>query len=485
MLRNADPWPIFTLSQSDGEFFQTETKLPAVQRHSRRLSTNYHWWKKHQTRSLGNPTRIFANERLTSEIIVKSFLVIAGLLGLLVGTGIRNLPQPLPQGAAKREIKRAAPSVREQETSSEGQPLLSWKIRDDLGSAELLALPAGAARLANTALWALSATNEELAAHWRLLTTSGYLDYRELQQIMAIWVSRDPDAAFAQIRGGKWEATFFLALAKDDPKKAISLIDPKKSYYQYTLGVIAESDPEFVLGLHDEAWNLANNVGKGVAAGLFKKDPAAALDFLEPYRLFMPNNEAELLLRWATSDPLQALSWGLKTQSWGTGRIMPLLVKDHSDLLISEFSNLPTGRFKNQSLVQLAGLLASLDPQKALKLAEAQAGRGKMDLLSSIGTEIVTNDAPMAKEILGRIFEVNASENDHGRPMELPPWTSTLINSEPAAILEMAGAQSPELESKIIRDWSDENPAMARAYFESGQASAIQLSTYQAILDGQ
>ncbi|MFT6239136.1 MAG: hypothetical protein ACJAQT_001214 [Akkermansiaceae bacterium] len=127
-----------------------------------------------------------ANSIWYSLKIVKKNFAIAGIFGLVLGFGVRELSMPYEIEKFSMDSQNTERRQGDAVTLNEFEPSQQWGLCGDLRSEELLALPPGATRYAETALWALSATPAELAelaAHWDRLAAPDSPDLREINNL--------------------------------------------------------------------------------------------------------------------------------------------------------------------------------------------------------------------------------------------------------------------------------------------------------------
>lgn len=415
---------------------------------------------------------------------MKSISLLAVVLGLGAGMGIRQFrSRPSVENSAPDTLLSTTrrPSLPER---ADLPPPLQWGLNGDLKSADLLKLPNGARRDAETVLWALNATPAELAAHWdRLLASEG--SWSDGQQFMMIWVEKDPLGALAHTEGTAFKWLFYQSYARSDQERALALIKEKDpDYYGAVLGSIGKDDP-------DRAMELIATIGmpgrdtfgifREMVEGYFKRDPEEALDFVEDKHLHGEGNE--YFRRWADQDPRAAFAWGLENRAFEIYGTMSLFKRNDPVYVASEIDRLPTGSFKNKMLSWQAGFLAQKDPRKAIALAESQPGRGKGELLNKIGEALVRRDPETSMEVLGKIFDSGQLEYDEGMSPLDNDWVLQLIDQDAHGVLELAEKADREtggnLSEETLKEWLNVDAPSAAAYLESDKATHAQKEIYR------
>ncbi|MGJ8697831.1 MAG: hypothetical protein ACSHYF_16050 [Verrucomicrobiaceae bacterium] len=329
-----------------------------------------------------------------------------------------------------------------------------WGIQGDLSSSQILALPPGAHRDAETALWSLTATPAQLAAHWDALIAAGNSDMRELDQVTLMWVQQDPDSALAHLQGTNQEYRFWWALGRKDPDKALAQVDPQNTHnFSMVIRAIGQHDPYRALEVLDRLnksreWTSYG----GIFEGLFDINPAEAFTFAAQHHYSDPDK----LLKWTATDPQAAFAWCLENQDFAQNQltdIVPLLLEHNPEFLEKQIANLETGSFKFNLLAAQIQTLAQKDPDQALALALSHTGQPQSTMLYKIGETLARSNPAKAREILDTLYREHqgqlppAISDDPFNHIALTTrtWFKSVFLDDPQATLQLLGQHS---------DWS-------------------------------
>lgn len=320
----------------------------------------------------------------------------------------------------------------------DSRAVMEWGIRGDLKGEELLKMPPGAHRMAETSLWSLEASPEELRKHWQAVLASGETDMRTLDHLMMLWVRSDPDGAVAFAKGGDQEFRCLWALAKMDPERALAVMDPKDLNVVSTLlRAIGQTNPEYAMKLREEYPNhVWHDVVRGIVDGLFDADPEGALN----YAVSEGVGDNEKFRLWAARDSKRAFDWAVENRSFAAhllGDLVPLFMEGDPGYFQVRIERLPAGDLKSKLVAAQLKYLARDDPQAAIALADAQDGKVSQRVSRiEIGKGLVGTSPDLAKEVLGSLFE----DEPYGPESSLwgRDWIRTLVDQDPQGILELA-----------------------------------------------
>ena len=329
-------------------------------------------------------------------------------------------------------------------------PTLNWELRGFMKSSEILALPPGARRLAETTLWMLQATPEQIEAHWDDLTSQEWPDHYELSQFISIWIEKDLDAAHAHTKGTRWSNTFYYAYAKIDPSGALKLAGQNHHLRSTVLHAIAESDPDLALEeISKYPGRYHYQVKRSIAAGLYQQDPEACLNYVEEN--FLHGSDREHLNNWLLADPYQALTWALSHQKTISSRhLKPILEKD-PEFVAARILEMPTGFMKSQMLSIHAKTLATIDPTKAITLANTYPPKVQAEALLKIGEQISHDHPSETRQVIKQLLEL---ENDTAPQRPLGLLYREWAQKDPHTVLELSKEISPSLEERMIGQWA-------------------------------
>lgn len=391
-----------------------------------------------------------------------SFVIMIAMLGFATGFGLRS--QSGRVGGSGQEVDERYSSRRGEGPvgGALNTPTLGWGIRGDLSLEEIMRLPVGARRNAEMALWMESATVGELTGRWDELVKSG--TWEEKVNLMTLWAARDAEGALARVKGTEDEAIFFGAFALLDSERAIEWAGERNEYLlEAGLTSLARVDPYRVMGVLKESGGFVHfAVRDGIATGLMKEDPRAALDFIRGEKVH--GMLGSYLREWAMVDAVSALDWGLQ-DNWGE---MNECVSFFWEKIPEEFAKrveeLPSGRQKVELLRSQAGWLAKNDPGAAVELAREQGKEGREEMLKAIAEEIGGKGHAVMPEILGEVMAgMDASDDPFEQTMD-SPWVKAELGLDPERFLEMAEVFNPALLPQALEIWASADEEAAERW---------------------
>lgn len=409
---------------------------------------------------------------------MKPIIVIASLAGLACGIVTRKTQAPPSAPDDHTPLAENARAPRQTvDGNSDALVSLSWDLRGNLTGDELLALPHGGRLLAEMNLWSFKATPAELAAHWDKVIASGETDMNTLDQLMSLWVRRDPKGALAHCRGGDQEYRCFWALARVDPQMALDAVDPKDSrLLSSVLRAIGQNDPDYAKSLLEKyPDHNSYTVVQGISDGLADTDPAAAV----AYSALQEHFETDRLRWWLAKDPQAAFAWSIENPSLASstlGELVPLLMESDPGYFASQIASLPTGKMKLDLLKAQAKYLADQDPRQAFALADSQEGPPRRALMEAMGESLVGEHPDLAHDLLGKLLKENDSSQMRARTVSLD-WVGNLIERDPLAVL--AATRDPDsasgnetlgmAERQVFSKWTSQDAGRSED-FVRGQA---------------
>lgn len=410
---------------------------------------------------------------------MKTTIIIAGLIGLAGGIVARKSQTPLPASVDQTSSVEGSRSSRASSNAgSDSLISLSWELRGNLTSEDLLALPHGGRLLAEMTLWSFTATPAELAEHWDRVIASGEKDMNTLDQLMTLWVRRDPQGALEHCRGGDQEYRAYWSLARVDPQLALDTVDPKNSrLLSMVLRAIGQADPDYAMTLIEQyPDHNSYTVVQGISDGLGDSDPAAAV----AYSALQENFEEDRLRWWLAKDPHAAFAWSLDHQTLAAdtvGSLVPLLMEQDPDHFASQIAGLPTGKFKLDLLKAQAKYLASQDPEQALAFADTHEGPSRLALMEAMGEPFVSERPELAHDLLKTLLKEEEGSRLLGRTIYID-WVSSLIEQDPLTVLATAREVSPALEEGLLSSgegqafgkWSEIDAAASEDWLRSQDA---------------
>ena len=390
---------------------------------------------------------------------MKKFVIIATLTGLACGIGLRKLQAPGGEAENDTQVGKSTRSRMAPQGEVDSLVSLSWDLRGDLGSEELLELPYGGRLMAEMSLWSAKAEPDELIAHWERLKETGEKDMNVLDHFAILWARRDPDGAFAHLQGSDEEFRILWAIARIDAGKALGLVDPSnRKSLSKVLRAIGQTDPEYAMTLLEQYPNHdAHDSSQGIADGLKDIDPALAVEFSAKQAYF----DSDHFRWWVAKDPKAAFAWGLKNKALASSALsslVPMLLEQDPEYFAQEIQDIPTGKLKLDMLKAQAKHLAQSDPQKALAFADRQEGRSRVSLMHSVGDALVRDRPGKAHELFETFLKEELAPS--ARSLTYQDWVKRLIEQDPRAVLataqELASADQESgesIEGEVVRQW--------------------------------
>lgn len=344
--------------------------------------------------------------------------------------------------------------LREARASNGPEAELNWGIRGDLTLDDVSALPKGGRRWAELALWAASASKEELAARWAFLSRSKSQNQEELAVLIQLWVEKDLDGALKHVNGTSAEMGFLAAFAKLDPEQALSLAKERGEYFWgTTLATLAESDPGSALALLGEcSASTRSQVVTGIAAGLMKIDPKQAMDFLKTSGVFGPDSSC--MKEWALIDPEEAFQWAVENKSDTAYHAGDILMAKSPQAFAKRVEEMPTGRMKNEFRAKQARTKAQEDPDAAVRWAHEMPVGTRMEMLLAIGPELESSDVALRREILSSLIRGGVDPIYEGSSILDYGWPTQELERNPRAFIELAGEYNPGLLPSAAMHWA-------------------------------
>ena len=386
------------------------------------------------------------------KVDMKYPLMICGLFGLAAGVFLR---QADPGREGEQEATSSEQSQRSQVQRDSGMidTELSWGVRGGLTIEEILALPRGAHRLAETALWASAASPEEIGKHWDQLSNDRFRNRDRLGQLMELWIAKDRNGAFDHVKKTAGEQDFFEALARTDPEAALAQAKGRGWFlWGKALAVVAENDPAKGLELLGECSSGAyDDVVEGIAAGLMKEDPKLALDFIKSSGVH--KHDTGYLNQWASFNNHPALDWALENEGWGLYPTAEVFLEKDSDYFVKQLDQLPTGSLQQHLQAVRAGWMAKRDPDQAVELAREMPVGLRTKMLLAIGPHIGADLPELRNEILGDLLSGGVDPVGPDRDVLDKRWVSEEMRRDPARFIALAEIHDRSLLPKVATCW--------------------------------
>lgn len=397
--------------------------------------------------------------------LMKWWTLFAGVVGLAVGLVLRESTSPKSGNeVGPDEIVKAGRST----DQIRGEILLpdspfQWGIKGDLDFQEIMQLPKGAVRDAEAILWAQSASSSEIARLWKELSNDPSSTWQHRKQLMSVWIRKDREGVFAHVRASRSEEMFYRALARIDPTEALARAKDRGSYvWGMTLSVIAEDDPQKAISLLSECGSQTSwSVLRGIANGLMKEDPRAALGFLNTTRERWI--QVECLKRWAMDDPAGALDWAVDHNPEGILKLVGRILEKDPELLARKVEEMPAGRVKRDLQVARAGWILKQDPKAAIQFAKAQPIGVRKLALSKIGAELPSEASELKMEVLQSLVQENDGK-DQSAMNRVPEWIMEELLRDPPAVMEIYEENAPANLAPLVTDWTRKDPEKSVAW---------------------
>lgn len=338
----------------------------------------------------------------------------------------------------------------------------------------LLALDDEGRLYAKLALWQLDATESELATFWAGYRTREKRDMQVMDLLFSQWTRLDPQAAIDAAKGTDHEGIPWWAWAINDPNAAIAAAREAPSEMAgYVMRAIGQFHPDRARMLLEENPRFAQwNAIEGIANGLTRDDPVAALEFQKAHDRMYDSKAMEKLTR---DDPQAALEW-LRSQSgrddyYFEQAFLRTLERETPEKLAALAASAPSGELKWKLESAAFRHLAGENPAEALAQARAATSpRIAAERFAVIGREMVEQDPQGALNIFQELFKACPD------PIHRPMWThfpggasggSGMINgmqefivglvaSDPEATMAAASSQAnSNISGAVSRAWAE------------------------------
>jgi hypothetical protein len=420
-------------------------------------------------------TQLVRNPRL-------GVLMMAGILGWAGGVGAKRWSGAPPAPPAESGgIPAETPRNRPHQPAATASPaalaevanLRSTDTPDDLmalGDRELYG---------RLALWLLDATTADLAGFWTAYQAKQEPEIWVADLLFARWTRLDPDDAL-RAAGKDHQHQVWWAWAINDPATAVARVAGLgPDLMGSVLRAIGQFHPELldqVMAAHPEY--VTGGAIEGVAKGLFRDDPAAALDFLRQHG---QGYDTKLLREWAHDDPKAAFAWvrnqlgGYQTASQ-LNTVIDTLERENPALLRELASEQPPGKLRRQLDAAIFRNLLETDPAAALAQARAtESPRLAAERLAEAARRMVAKDPDHAFALLSELLEKCPTAFNHQTWTRYPTGGSggggalagvndlgsALVGIDPRRALEAVETRMTAMGGNAWESW--EGPATALA----------------------
>ena len=382
------------------------------------------------------------------------FFLLLGLCGagLFSGIAVRRLthgpPLPAVAPAANRlEIRTTtAQETAEATASSKSKPPApAISRRRSTETVESLLAPDDGTLYARLAHWLIDASEQDIAAYWAGYQKGGRTN--DLTDLIFInWIRLNPREAIAAVAGSKDESRAWRAWACHDPQGSLAaaIAAGPEQVYSVAAGI----------GEFQPAWLRANLdlIPESARAGALSAltrweddgDPLETLEFLKRHRSEVDLGTLKALIR---KDPFAALDWlqenpGIQTRQFDRNgnRYLPMDVlfttmgEEHPDELERLAARTPSGELKRKMESALFGKLLTTDPEAAIQQAgSTESPRIAAERFAAVGLSLAKTDPEKAMEIARRLFAVCPDALDFADNIEFPNGYNSRSASIPGA----------------------------------------------------
>ncbi len=345
-------------------------------------------------------------------------------------------------------------------------------LRSDDTVEGLLALE-GAEFYDRLGLWLVDAPAGEVARLWAVYQQRAEIDNWAMDLVFARWTRLDPLGA-VRGAGAKGSGSAWWSWAINDPAAAVArvteLAPDKAGFVMRAIGSFHPELAQQVLAEHPEfgEWNAI----EGIAEGMARDDPRAALEFLREHQRFF---DTGVLEDWARDDPQAAFEWA-RSQSGGFygGQFMRTLVamleRENPEVLAELAAAQPPGRLRRELDAALFRNTLDRDPEEALQQARAsQTPRLAAERLAEVGQRLAGRDPERAFAIYAEMLERCPDAMSRLQMVEYPggstgtggavggatEFTEQLVRANPQRMMELALATGPEAPNRYSESLFD------------------------------
>jgi hypothetical protein len=342
----------------------------------------------------------------------------------------------------------------------------------------LLALDDAGQLYAKLALWQLDAPESELAAFWASYRTREKRDTEVLDLLFSQWTRKNPQAAIEAAKGSDHEGIPWWAWAINDPNAAIAAArGASKEMAGFVMRAIGQFHPDRALRVLAENPGFAQWNGiEGIANGLTRNDPLAALEFQKAHDRMHDSKAMEKLTR---DDPQAALEW-LRDQSgrddsYSEQAFLRTLERETPEMLAELAASAPSGDLKWKLERAAFRHLAEGNPTEALSQARSAASsRLAAERLAVVGRAMVERDPQGALDVFQELFKAcpdatdrtlwtrypNGASGGSGTIDGVREFINGLVAIDPQAVMAAASPQNDSNRSitgSISRAWAEQD----------------------------
>lgn len=281
----------------------------------------------------------------------------------------------------------------------------------------LLALDDAGDLYAKLALWQLDATENELATFWAGYRTREKRDMNVMDLLFSQWTRMNPRAAIEAAKGTGNDGIPWWAWAIHDPNAAIAAArDAPSEMAGFVMRAIGQFHPDRALRVLEENPGFAQwNSIEGIARGLTRTDPVAALEFQREHDRMYDSKAMEKLTR---DDPHAAMEWlhnqSGRNDSYSEQAFLRTLERENPELLDELAAGAPSGELKWKLEQAAFRHLAEENPAEALSQARAAASpRLAAEQLAVVGRAMVEENPQGALDIFQELFKACPDPINH------------------------------------------------------------------------
>lgn len=347
----------------------------------------------------------------------------------------------------------------------------AWQLSSTDRSLETLrGLPAGARRIAETALWLSDADAREIAAWYPALLAEKPVDGQLLDLLMVRWMELDPRAALGAVKGREdEERRAWWSWGLVDPEAAIRECEARNAGYQtWIMRGAAFVNPRLAVRLMEEHPAMKfPGVEDSIRLGLQNGSWQDALDY---------SYSPRVLRQWAQDDPERAFDWALdhareveaSNEGGGTSLWATLVAELDAAQVKEKLATLPPGGLREMMEMALLRKTLDQDVEAALAMAKEQANPDyRSRMLVEIGTALGPRDSGRSLELFREFvnggmakleMEVIYPESSPSLRMHsMSPWLDYLVKHDGPAAMEIARAAGPGpegWENQVAGSWA-------------------------------
>ncbi|WP_193212402.1 hypothetical protein [Luteolibacter marinus] len=322
------------------------------------------------------------------------------------------------------------------------------------------------------ALWLLDAGEGEMAEFWAGYRERPERDTWVVDLIFSQWTRLDPRGAIEAAKGSGHEGIPWWAWTINDPDAAIAAVkDESSDMAGFVMRAVGQFHPDRALAVLEENPEFGQWNGiEGVANGMARSDPEAALDFLRDHGQYY---DMRLMKDWARDDPHAAFEWLRANPNRQYNRqeevFLETLERENPEVLGELAAATPPGALRRKLEAAAFRNLVKENPDEARALARnSESPRLAAERFAELGRATVADDPGEAMAILGELFESCPDAFTRSRFTSYPGGSSSgsspingvsefvgqLVAVDPQGTMDAASGQAGG-ENTVARIWLD------------------------------